>query len=63
MSSVIVPLSPTSNQKDRMNYGDTCVFDRDEFQEHVKCSFSKCRFSAELVKFGKICEMGGSVEK
>ena len=30
---MLVPLSPTSNQKDRMNFGDGCVFDRDEFQE------------------------------
>ena len=29
----------------------------------VKCRFSKCRFSVELLKLEKIFEMGGSVEK
>ena len=31
--------------------------------ESVKCRFSKCRFSAELLNLEKIFEMGGSVEK
>ena len=42
LTNAFKSVSPTSNHKNKniMIHGDTCVFDRDEFQEHSACKYN-----------------------